>query len=1077
MAWEHLDIDKPHLAYMILGGFTSLFMLCSLFVKEKLYIGEATVATICGIIFGPHAADLFNPLSWGNVDKITLECSRIVLVVQCFAVGVELPKSYMERHWKSVFFLLVPVMTSGWLITSLFIWWMVPPLNWLESLICAACVTATDPVLASSVVGKGKFAKRVPKHLRDLLSAESGCNDGMAFPFIYLSFYILRYHHHPNEVALEWFCITILYECVVGAIFGFIIGYIARHAIRFAENHQLVDRESFLVFYFVLAVFCAGSGSLLGMDDLLIGFSAGVGFSNDGWFTEKTEESHVSNVLDLLLNLAFFVYFGSIIPWEDYNSPELGLVPWRLVVIAILIIFFRRIPVMLCLKPLIPDIKTWREALFAGHFGPIGVGAIFACILARAELETDSTQPLSTEKMSRIGETEHAKFKNVIELIWPITTFIIISSILVHGSSIAVFTLGKRINTMTVTLSYTTANEEGPSWMNRLPRVQSLAKGSMSFRKPEDMDESSSDPSQEYPPGTLPPIGLPGNFLRRVKEEDTETPDVKPTRTRRRKHRRRDASIGGPISQSAIAPQRRPEGQEQVDKEESEERDRIEREGSPPSRERDRFGREPAIEVYLEGHNMIIEDEEGNVLKTENISHKSPQEQQQHIEEQRQKLQEDKSGELAKSLTQQHTKTEGEEIQGKAFGPFQKARERFSRWAGLGKGRAQEGAERPEEEAEGEGDAEDRKQAAQAKKKKDEAQKAKSKTRSAHAYQFGNTIIVEDEDGEVIKKYSIPSATDEPEVTKPVRRGLTRMGTWFGMEDQQPESSKATQEHKKVKDDEWMADDGLRFTVAENDDVENKGVSHKGRRMNKHEFVKQIQSLGPRARRDMVQESDAPGPVKDAAEDQLHAADRQERRKSETIAAQDSKTSGVSPKAPREDESGSVSSGSDVEDESDHDIPGDNVAASLARFTRGSSAQERRSQHGGPPQPRARRDSEDDGTERVPPAQLREAAGLGIESQQADVDDTGETPAERRRRLAALGQINNDSDESDGSDDEAVDDGESDSDERTRASKIQFADGTKSGERDSSANGEGSAGGAHRPTISWGGEKGQESQS
>lgn len=1077
MAWDHLDIDKPHLAYMILGGFTGLFMLCSLFVKEKLYIGEATVATICGIIFGPHAADLFNPLSWGNVDKITLECSRIVLVVQCFAVGVELPKSYMERHWKSVFFLLVPVMTSGWLITSLFIWWMVPPLNWLESLICAACVTATDPVLASSVVGKGKFAKRVPKHLRDLLSAESGCNDGMAFPFIYLSFYILRYHHHPNEVALEWFCITILYECVVGAIFGFIIGYIARHAIRFAENHQLVDRESFLVFYFVLAVFCAGSGSLLGMDDLLIGFSAGVGFSNDGWFTEKTEESHVSNVLDLLLNLAFFVYFGSIIPWEDYNSPELGLVPWRLVVIAILIIFFRRIPVMLCLKPLIPDIKTWREALFAGHFGPIGVGAIFACILARAELETDSTQPLSTEKMSRIGETEHAKFKNVIELIWPITTFIIISSILVHGSSIAVFTLGKRINTMTVTLSYTTANEEGPSWMNRLPRVQSLAKGSMSFRKPEDMDESSSDPSQEYPPGTLPPIGLPGNFLRRVKEEDTETPDVKPTRTRRRKHRRRDASIGGPISQSAIAPQRRPEGQEQVDKEESEERDRIEREGSPPSRERDRFGREPAIEVYLEGHNMIIEDEEGNVLKTENISHKSPQEQQQHIEEQRQKLQEDKSGELAKSLTQQHTKTEGEEIQGKAFGPFQKARERFSRWAGLGKGRAQEGAERPEEEAEGEGDAEDRKQAAQAKKKKDEAQKAKSKTRSAHAYQFGNTIIVEDEDGEVIKKYSIPSATDEPEVTKPVRRGLTRMGTWFGMEDQQPESSKATQEHKKVKDDEWMADDGLRFTVAENDDVENKGVSHKGRRMNKHEFVKQIQSLGPRARRDMVQESDAPGPVKDAAEDQLHAADRQERRKSETIAAQDSKTSGVSPKAPREDESGSVSSGSDVEDESDHDIPGDNVAASLARFTRGSSAQERRSQHGGPPQPRARRDSEDDGTERVPPAQLREAAGLGIESQQADVDDTGETPAERRRRLAALGQINNDSDESDGSDDEAVDDGESDSDERTRASKIQFADGTKSGERDSSANGEGSAGGAHRPTISWGGEKGRESQS
>src|SRR5699024_164887 len=119
-----------------------------------------------------------------------------------------------------------------------------------------------------------------------------------------------------------------------------------------------------------------------------------------------------------------------------------------------------------------------------------------------------------------------------------------------------------------------------------------------------------------------------------------------------------------------------------------------------------------------------------------------------------------------------------------------------------------------------------------------------------------------------------------------------------------------------------------------------------------HEFVKQIQNLGPRARRDMVQESDAPNPVKNAADDQLHAANRQERRKSETITAQDTETSGVSPKAPQEDESESVSSGSDVEDESDHDVPGDNVAASLARFTRGSSAQERRSQHGSTPQHR-----------------------------------------------------------------------------------------------------------------------------
>ncbi|KAB8069517.1 alkali metal cation/H+ antiporter Nha1 C terminus-domain-containing protein [Aspergillus leporis] len=1052
MAWDHLDIDKPHLAYMILGGFTGLFMLCSLFVKEKLYIGEATVATICGIIFGPHAANLFNPHEWGNIDKITLECSRIVLVVQCFAVGVELPKSYMNRHWKSVSLLLVPVMTWGWLITSLFIWWMVPPLSWLESLVCAACVTATDPVLASSVVGKGKFAKRVPKHLRDLLSAESGCNDGMAFPFIYLSFYILRYRPDAGKVSLHWFCVTILYECIFGAFYGFIIGYAARHAIKWAERKQLIDRESFLVFYFVLAVFCAGSGSLLGLDDLLVGFSAGVGFSNDGWFTEKTEESHVSNVIDLLLNLAYFVYFGSIIPWESYNAPELGLVPWRLVVIAILVIFFRRIPIMLLLKPIIPDVKTWREALFAGHFGPIGVGAIFAAILARAELETDSTQPLAESELPKAGSHDYY----IVQLIWPITTFMVISSILVHGSSIAVFTLGKRINTLTITLSYTTANEEGPSWMNRLPRVQSFAKGSMSFRKADDMDESSNE--QEYPPGTLPPIGVPGNFLRRVRDEDTESPTGRTSSRRPRRRHRHASGAGGPISQSAIAPQRTTETE---DAEEREERDRIDREGSTPSKEGDRFGREPIMEVYLEGHHMVIEDEEGNVLKTEDVSHISPEERQQHIEQQRDKLVQEHSGEFAKSRRQPHARNEGEEvedaIEGKTGHSLDKARKRFGQWIGLGKGRTQEADEQEAEKA--------------AEKKKGQAaagKKTKGKSRSAHAYQFGNTIIVEDEDGEVIKKYSIP-ATDKPEPGQaPVRRGLTRMGTWFGM-DGEGEPSQAGQV-KKPGEDDWLADDGLRFTVADDDSIGKKGVAYKGRRMNKHEFVQQLRNLGPKARRDLVEETDAPQHVKDVAQVEARDAERQEAQESSREDHDQDKQRQMTPARPA-----SVCS-SDSSVRSDVGVPGDNIAASLARFNRGTAA-ERRSTLSPSTHPRSRRDSEDDGTERVPPAQLREAAGLTRPPQQDD-DDTGETPAERRRRLAALGELK--SDDSDDSDAAVESDGEDSPGLGRVGSKVQFVDGTKStesGNGSSSNQGNGSSSSssrAHQRSISWGGEKGRE---
>ncbi|EPY52723.1 plasma membrane alkali metal cation/H antiporter Sod22 [Schizosaccharomyces cryophilus OY26] len=448
MAWSQLEISKPHLAYAILGGFTSLFMLCSLIIKEKLYMGEATIATICGLIFGPHVAKIFVPTSWGNSDYITLELARILLIVQVFAAGVELPRAYMLRHWRSMLIMLLPVMVFGWLVCCGFMYALIPRLSFLEALTISACVTATDPVLASSIVGRGKFARRVPGHLRNMLLAESGCNDGMAIPFLYLGLYLII-DKPARHAGRDWVLIIILYECVFGCFLGAVIGVIARKAIKFSERRGLMDRESFLVFYFVLAVFCSGIGTIIGVDDLLVAFCAGAAFSWDKWFSKKTEESHVSNVIDLLLNLSFFVYIGAIMPWEQFHMPELDLSVWRLVVLAICVLVARRIPAVLAFKRLIPDVINWREALFAGHFGPIGVGAIYTCLLARAELEHDETIP--TAELPREGDANYY----VVKVMWPVVCFLVLSSIIVHGSSIAFFMLGKRINTIALTLTKT----------------------------------------------------------------------------------------------------------------------------------------------------------------------------------------------------------------------------------------------------------------------------------------------------------------------------------------------------------------------------------------------------------------------------------------------------------------------------------------------------------------------------------------------------------------------------------------------------------------------------------------------
>lgn len=477
MVWSQLELEDVHIAYACVGIFSTLFSLVSLFVKERLYIGEATVATIAGLILGPHCLGWFDPVTWGNTDHITLEISRIVLCIQIVAVAVELPRKYMKKHWLSVAIFLLPVMTCGWLVVGLFVWVLIPHFNFSDALLVAACVTATDPVLAAAVVGKGKFAERVPGHLRNLLSAESGCNDGMAFPFIFLSLNIVIHGSNVGVVLKDWILLTILWECIFGCILGAVLGYVLRKLVAFAEQKNLIDRESFLAIFVFLAFNSAGIGSMLGVDDLLVSFAAGTAFGWNGDFAKKTEESHVSTVIDLLLNLAFFVYFGAIVPWPQFNDGSLGLNAWRLVVLAVVVIFLRRLPAVIALKPFTPDVKTWREALFCGHFGPIGVGALFAAILARKDLEAHYTH--EETPLAHLPDKSHPHYQ-LLATIWPLICFIVITSIVVHGSSVAVLTLGKRLNRMAITMSFTITDnqDQGPAWMSRL---QKLDKVSTSF--------------------------------------------------------------------------------------------------------------------------------------------------------------------------------------------------------------------------------------------------------------------------------------------------------------------------------------------------------------------------------------------------------------------------------------------------------------------------------------------------------------------------------------------------------------------------------------------------------------------
>ena len=82
-------------------------------------MNEVVLGTGFGVLMGPHCANIFDPRSWGDQTQIvTLETMRVVLATGLFAIGVELPRSYLKDHARGLLIMVVPTMAFGWLVVA-----------------------------------------------------------------------------------------------------------------------------------------------------------------------------------------------------------------------------------------------------------------------------------------------------------------------------------------------------------------------------------------------------------------------------------------------------------------------------------------------------------------------------------------------------------------------------------------------------------------------------------------------------------------------------------------------------------------------------------------------------------------------------------------------------------------------------------------------------------------------------------------------------------------------------------------------------------------------------------------------
>ena len=169
-----------------------------------------------------------------------------------------------------------------------------------------------------------------------------------------------------------------------------------------------------------------GVCGMLGTDDLLACFVAGNAMNWDGEYLAETEDRHdeVNSCIDVLLNFGGFMYIGAIIPWSEFQQPDTtGLTYGRLIGLGFLVLLFRRIPAILMTYKLMPQVcKNYKEALFMGYFGPIGIGAVFYAEHARHLFPEPGE-----------GDTEET---DLVRAMIPVVYFLVLFSIVVHGLSI-----------------------------------------------------------------------------------------------------------------------------------------------------------------------------------------------------------------------------------------------------------------------------------------------------------------------------------------------------------------------------------------------------------------------------------------------------------------------------------------------------------------------------------------------------------------------------------------------------------------------------------------------------------------
>jgi NhaP-type Na+/H+ or K+/H+ antiporter len=262
---------------------------------------------------------------------------------------------------------------------------LLPQLTWAEALVLAVVLAPTDAGLGQAVVTDARLASRI----RQGLNVESGLNDGICVPLLFLA---LGLAEAESGLESDHAVVTLLAEKIgYGLLVGALAGIVCAGLVRLARAHGLAEDAWLQLLPIAAAAIAYGGAEWAGGSGFIAAFVAGLIFGAARERAGAPVTVFMEEAGELLMAVTFLV-FGA-----GFVGPLLAKLDWRTALYAVLsLTVVRMVPVAISL---LGSGARPPTVAFLGWFGPRGLATIVFAGIIVDESSLPGLEPILVASM------------------------------------------------------------------------------------------------------------------------------------------------------------------------------------------------------------------------------------------------------------------------------------------------------------------------------------------------------------------------------------------------------------------------------------------------------------------------------------------------------------------------------------------------------------------------------------------------------------------------------------------------------------------------------------------------------